>query len=206
MMKNKLFLAMFGFLACVNPPAEAVIKITSFENESNIPLSKLTEANQPYLELIAQGGFVIEKRAAIKSSDGKYKIIFEDAGKSGFHRPHWKFNVWIKSKEGFPFLEGNKILHSVFFYDGEGEMQVRLSPEGKLFITGGRDVLNPWKVATMGRGNPYHTISHDAEDDNGVTYFDNDGFVAYPYNRYSEESQKSPGPRRSGNYGGFSRY
>jgi hypothetical protein len=188
-MNNKLALLAFSLISLISlSSAEAVIKITSFKNESPTSYKNLTEEGKPYLDLIDKGsGFVIgEEGATIASQDGKYKIIFEDAGKSGFHRPHWKFHVWIQAVDGFPFMAGGKVLHSVFFYDGEGEMTVRLCKGGKLFINGGRAVLNPWKVGTIGRGNPYHKIDHDAQDENGVTYFDTDGFVGYPFNSYKE--------------------
>ncbi len=187
-MKIKIMLALCSLLCFVSSPSEAVIKIASFQNESPIEFNDVTDENIPYLDLIDQKeGLIVDKEGAtISSKNGKYKIVFEDADKSGFHRPHWKFHVWVINQDGFPFMAGGKVLHSVFFYDGLGEMNVRLCPGGKLFITGGRAVLNPWKVGTIGRGNPYHKIDHDAQDGNGVTYFDNDGFVGYPYNSFSE--------------------
>lgn len=187
-MKNKLYLSFFiAFFVLSAFTVEATIKITSFKNESPIEFNTETDNGVPYQTLISLGdGFVLSQNDSISSTDGKYKIVFEDAGKSGFHRPHWKYHVWIQSTDGFPFLAGGKVLHSVFFYDGLGEMQIRLCPGSKLFVKGGRDVLHPWKIGTIGRGNPYHKISHDAQDENGVTYFDHDGFVGYPYNLYRE--------------------
>lgn len=178
MMKIKFFIA-FLCLMSAFLSTEATIKITSFQNESPLEFNTLTDDGRPLADLI-----IDKEGATLSSKDGKYQIIFEDAGKSGFHRPYWKFHVWVKMTDGFPFLAGGKVLHSVFFYDGLGEMQVRLCPGSKLFIKGGRDVLNPWKVGTIGRGNPYHKIDHDRADENGVTYFDGDGFVAYPDNLY----------------------
>jgi hypothetical protein len=187
-MKNKMIISAVSLMLSIFCTAEATIKITSFKNESPIAFNEKTDEGKPYLDLISKGsGFVIDKEGAvISSTDGKYQIIFEDAGRSGFHRPHWKFHVWVKSEEGFPFMAGGKVLHSVFFYDGEGEMNVRLCKGGKLFIIGGRDVLYPWKVGTIGRGNPYHKINHDAQDQNGIAYFDYDGFVGYPYNYFTD--------------------
>ena len=181
-MKTKLGLLVFGLACLFSYSADAVVRIVSFENESPIEFNDTTDDQRPYLDQIKQGsGFVIDKEGAVISTkDGKYKIRFEDAGQSGFHRPHWKFHVWVEAADGIPFMAGGKVLHSVFFYDGEGEMSVKVCKGSKLFIKGGRDVLNPWKVGTIGRGNPYHKIDHDSADQNGIKYFDNDGFVGYP--------------------------
>ena len=191
-MNSKFFSLIIGIVSLLSFSAtEAAIKVVSFKNESPIEYKEITEEGKPYVNLINQGeGFVIDKEGAtISSSDGKYKILFEDAGKSGFYRPYNKFHVWIKAEDGLPFLAGGKVLHSVFFYDGIGEMNVRLCKGGKLFITGGREVLNPWKVGTIGRGNPYHKIDHDSQDQNGISYFDMDGFVGYPHNLFVDKDE-----------------
>lgn len=191
-MKNKLGLIAFCLVGFVAQSVDATIRLVSFENDSWIRFNETTDEGRPYLDLINEGsGFVIDgEGSAISSKNGKYKIRFEDAGRSGFHRPHWKFHVWVEAEKGFPLLEGSEVLHSVFFYDGEGEMSVKLSEEGKLVIEGGRAVLNPWKEGKIGRGTPYHTIDHDLQDENGVAYFDHDGFIGLPYNHFAECEEK----------------
>lgn len=178
--------------------AEAMIKLTQFENQSSLVFQETFEDGTPYQAMLEQGEeVIIEQSATIASLDGKYKLILEDAAKSGYHRPHWKFHVWLESEEGLPFLNQNRILYAVVFYDGAGEVQLSLNPEGKLEVIGGdavADVLYPWAKGTIGRGNPYHEIQGTKVDGKGVKYFDNHGFVAYSYNMYSEEgSQVEPG-------------
>ncbi len=183
-------------LSCLSFFCEATIRLTEFNNESAIQFEDTFKDGTPYLSLIENNaGAVIERNAVITSLDGNTSIIFEDAQRSGFHRPHWKFHVWLKSKTGFPFMDGNKILYAVVFYDGEGEVKVQLDAEGKLHILGGydvKDVLYPWKVGTIGRGNPYLQIKNSSQPDyNGIKYFDNDNFVGYTYRKYYD-SDDSP--------------
>ncbi len=194
---KKMMSCLLGALAVFTlsmSKVEATIKLTQFENLSSLSFQETFEDGTPYQAMLESNGeVIIEKGATIVSSDGKYKLVLEDAARSGYHRPHWKFHVWLESEEGFPFLNQNRILYAVVFYDGAGEVQLHLNPEGKLEVTGGydvADVLYPWAKGTIGRGNPYHEIKGTKTDDNGVKYFDNQGFVAYPYNRYvDEESQ-----------------
>lgn len=191
---KKMISCVLGTLAVLTlsmSAVEATIKLTKFENDSSFSFQETFEDGTPYQELLNQNGeVIIEKGAVISSTDGKYKLILEDAARSGYHRPHWKFHVWLESEEGFPFLNQNKMLYAVVFYDGAGEVQLHLNQEGKLEVKGGyavADVLYPWAKGTIGRGNPYHEIKGTKVDDDGVKYFDNHGFVAYPYNRYADE-------------------
>ncbi len=163
---------------------EARVRLVEFTNESCFAfLDKFTDG-RPYRPLIDSGeGVLIDQEGAeIRSVDGNYAIILEDAHRSGFHRPHWKYNVWIKCKEGFPLINQNKILYAVVFYDGDGEIKLRLDANNKLHVTGGYDVkhvLYPWAVVTIGRGNPYHQIKGIEVDEYGRTFIDRNGFVGH---------------------------
>ncbi|MCE5318526.1 MAG: hypothetical protein LLG04_14340 [Parachlamydia sp.] len=91
MMKTKFFIAFLCLMSAVLS-TEATIKITSFLNESPLEFNTMTDDGRLFVE-----GLIIDKEGAtLSSKDGKCQIIFEDADKSGFHRPHWKFHVWVK--------------------------------------------------------------------------------------------------------------
>ncbi|MBA3722897.1 MAG: hypothetical protein H0W88_10930 [Parachlamydiaceae bacterium] len=184
----KLFKILFTaatLLICINNKAEAVIKLVEFTNESKIKFNNTFDDGRDYLQ---KNGISIDKEgASISDNKGRYKIIFEDADKSGYHRPHWKFHIWVEDNSKRSFLAQNKMLYAVVFYDGEGEVKVNIDSNGKIHVTGGydvKDVLYPWAVGTIGRGNPYHTIKGTEIDENGVKYFDNNGFVAFSRNLY----------------------
>ncbi len=150
---------------------EARIKLVEFKNESNRafcknladgrPLPRATSWGKPLPLLIDTPG------AVIQSSDHRYQIIFEDAGHSGYHRPHWKFHVWLRCKGGLSFFNQERILYAVIFYDGDGEVKVHIDSQGKLHIRGGydvKDILYPWAVGTIGRGNPYNKVKGRESD------------------------------------------
>jgi hypothetical protein len=122
--------------------------------------------------------------------DGNFKIILEDAHRSGFHRPHWKYHVWIESKEGFQYILGNKFLYAVIFYDSEGEFKIKIDEQGKLDIVAGphvKDILYPWAKGTIGRGNPYHEIEGSwPSGEKGIRYFDDQGFVGFQNIRFND--------------------
>lgn len=170
---------------------EARIKLVEFTNHSNMAFCETFDDGTPYREMIDNSLPVLvdQEGGVISSADGEFRIIFEDAHRSGYHRPHWKFNVWIESKQGFPWLAKNKLLYAVVFYDGDGEVKLHIDRKGKLHVNGGydvKDILYPWAKGTIGRGNPYHEIHGKEVDDNGVVYFDYHGFAAYPRNHYTD--------------------
>lgn len=156
--------------------------------EATIRLTEVLSQHSTSFPFHTGNGLRIDKEGArLTSTDGEYTIFFEDAGRSGFHRPHWKFHVWLENKTALPLFASSKILYAVIFYDGEGEVKLHIDREGKLHVIGGRDVkdvLYPWAKGTIGRGNPYHQIAGTEVDDNGIKFFDYNGFVAYPENRY----------------------
>lgn len=164
---------------------QAQIKLTEFVNVSSIAFSNgLSDGTSLKNGLILDG-----KQAEILSLDRNHKIIFEDAHQSGYHRPHWKYHVWIESNQGFPLLRQNRVLYAVIFYDGLGEVKLLLDNESKLHVIAGKnvkDILYPWAKGTLGRGNPYHEILGTEIDDDGIKYFDYRGFVAYPGNHFAD--------------------
>lgn len=164
--------------------ANATMRLTQFENHSNISLNDTTQDGRSLVDLGFSGGLKLDKGSTVISSqDGDYRIILEDAERSGYHRPHWKYHVWLESKEHLPLLENNRMLYAVLFYDGEGQFSLSIDESGKLNITAGydcKDILYPWAVGTIGRGNPYHKIKQTQTDSNHITYFDYDNFVSSP--------------------------
>lgn len=164
---------------------EARIKLVKFSNHSNIEFYETFTDGTPFQRIIkAKKGILIDQAGAeIAAIDGSLKIILEDAYESGFYRPQWKFNVWLESTQ-FPFINGNRILYAVIFYDGDGEIKLSMDASGRLHVTGGydvKDIVYPWAVGTRGRSNPYHKIAGVEADKNGISYSDYDGFVGYPY-------------------------
>lgn len=139
--------------------------------------------------------FLIDTEAVIiETTQRNFRVILEDAGHSGYHRPHWKFHVWLENDEGFSFLNQSRILYAVIFYDGEAEIKLKFDHSGHLHIEAGydvKDILYPWAVGTIGRGNPYHKIKGTEIEGNGIKYFDYDGFVGYPYNKFSGDQCNS---------------
>jgi hypothetical protein len=187
---NRVFATAFLSLLCMGC-LEARIKLMEFSNESNRAFNKTFDDGRDYVSALSSGkGILIDQPgAAISSLDGSFKIILEDAHRSGYHRPHWKFHVWIESQNGFPFLANNKLLYAVVFYDGDGEVKLKIDSTGKLHVTGGydvKDILYPWAKGTIGRGNPYHEIKGKEVDDNGIVFFDYNGFVGFPQNYFRD--------------------
>lgn len=165
---------------------EGRIKLIEFKNNSNLVFNECFTDGTPYKAILdAKQSILIDQQGAvIETTDGTLQIILEDAHRSGYHRPHWKYHVWLKSKTGFPFLKDNKILYAVIFYDGDGEVKLRIDPHGRLDVKGAydvKDILYPWNEGTIGRGNPYNQIKGTEIDNNGVRYFDFDGFVSWGY-------------------------
>lgn len=170
---------------------EARIKLVEFTNESNRAFDSTFADGRDYVSALDSGnGILIDQPGAVISSkDGAFKIILEDAHRSGYHRPHWKFHVWIENEDGFPYLDSNRLLYAVVFYDGDGEVKLKIDHNGKLHVTGGydvKDILYPWAKGTIGRGNPYHEIKGKEVDFNGIVFFDYSGFVAYPQNYFHD--------------------
>jgi len=171
---------------------EGVIRIIDFQNNGPIQFHEETTDGRAFKELVSQEGMVIDQEGAVlEAVNGEYRIIFEDAHRSGFHRPHWKFHIWLESRKSFPFMDGNRILYAVMFYDGEGEVSLHINKKGKLKLKGGHDcidILYPWKVGTVGRGNPYNRIKKCGSDFNNIFYSDYDGFVGSTSNHFVDPS------------------
>lgn len=185
-MKGRLFI----LILLASFSMHARIKLVEFVNESNIEFNQEFLDGKPFQTVLNAGDCIVldSVDAIIQSVDGRTAITFEDAGKSGFHRPHWKYHVWIKS-DSFPFLNQEKLLYAVIFYDGDGEVKIHINPQGKIAVIGGydvKDVLYPWSIGTIGRGNPYHQIKGKEFDQNGIVFFDQDGFVGYPFSPFRE--------------------
>lgn len=184
------FLTTALFLTLSLRSLEAKIRLNDFTNDSQFVFKETFSDGTLYRsDASADGvGTLIDQPVkTLETADGNYKIIFEDAQRSGYHRPHWKFHIWVESKSGFSFFEQSRILYAVIFYDGEAEISINLDEAGKLHVIGGKDVkdvLLPWAKGTIGRGNPYHEIRGIETDYNGINYFDYSGFVGYPFNPY----------------------
>ena len=187
-MKWLTFLCLFTLSLFYRPSdLEATIKLVEFTNQSDLIFKKTFKDGRAYQSLLETKNAILisQEGAEIETQDGNLKIILEDAQRSGYHRPHWKYHVWIESASGFPFLNQNRILYAVVFYDNEGEIKLRIDENRKLHVVGGndvKDVLYPWAKGTIGRGNPYHEIKGVLTDDNGINYFDYHGFVGFPGN------------------------
>lgn len=174
---KKVFLVLPFLIFCF-AKSEAYIQINEFSNDSNHAFVNCQVDGTA--AVISTKSLLIKKNALFETANDD-QLIFEDAGHSGYHRPHWKFNVWLKSASKLPFMNQNYILYAVIFYDGIGNINVNLDKNDGLQIKAGYDtkkVIYPWAVATIGRGNPYHNIPQQ-KDDNGVVYFDKYGFVSY---------------------------
>ncbi len=156
--------------------AEARIKFLGFENESSLKFEETFVDGR----LVDQEQLIDQEGAVLVSKNEHLKIILEDAQQSGFHRPHWKFNVWLESDRDIPIFNQNRLLYAVIFYDGDGEVKLHLDKDKKLHIVGGfdvADILYPWAKGIIGRGNPYHEIAGQQTDANGIKFFDYNGFV-----------------------------
>lgn len=176
---NKLFAVMASLVTFCFATSEGYIQINQFENNTTHQFVKF-EVDGEKADTLSTP-LVIKHNAVFETANGDYQLIFEDAGHSGFHRPHWKFNVWLKSANKLPFMKQNDILYAVIFYDGIGNINLNLDESAGFEIQSGYDthkVIYPWAVATIGRGNPYHNIPN-RPDGNGVAYFDKYGFVSY---------------------------
>lgn len=187
-MKNTFFILtvlFFSFFA----KSEAYIQINKFSNDSIYQFVN-NQVDGSKIDIYTNT-LLIKKNAIFETVNGEYQLIFEDAGHSGYHRPHWKFNVWLKCTNKFPFMNQNYILYAVIFYDGIGNINVKINKNNSLEIQQGYDtkkIIYPWAVGTIGRGNPYHNIPQQ-NDDNGVCYFDKYGFVSYgPTNYFLDDS------------------
>lgn len=179
-----------GLFSCTGD-LEARIKLVEFTNQSDLIFNETFTDGRPYQNFLQEKNSILidQEGAEITTKDGNLKIILEDAHRSGYHRPHWKYHVWLESASGFPFLNGNRILYAVVFYDGDGEVRLMMDENRKLHVMGGydvKDILYPWAKGTIGRGNPYHEIQGVLTDDNGINYFDYQGFVGFPANHLTD--------------------
>lgn len=190
MKMSKWLFTIASFLSLFINGVDASVKLVEFTNHSQLLFNDTFSDGTPYqLESSAQnqGILITDPVKVIETLDGKYKVILEDAKRSGYHRPHWKFHIWLESSSGFPLLNQNRVLYAVIFYDGDGEFSLVIGEDGKLQVLGGAgvaDILLPWAKGTIGRGNPYHEILGVETDYNGIKYFDFNGFVGYPFNPY----------------------
>lgn len=178
LMKRWIFLAAL----CASIGLDAGIKLVEFKNESNLDFGETFCNGTPI-----QGAWLDQPETCMTEEQRDLRIVFEDAGRSGYHRPQWKFHVWLENDNGFRFLNRDRLLYAVIFYDGDGEVSLYLDEDQKLHVIGGanvKDILYPWAQGTMGRGNPYHEIQGTEIDENGIKYFDYNGFVGYRTNRF----------------------
>lgn len=165
----------------------ATVRLAEFTNASTIVFQDdVVDLNNEPVGKLAEGLVIDQTGAVLTATDGSFRLILEDAHRSSYHRPHWKFQVWLETPSPLPFFSTNRILYAIFFYDGEGDLRLHLDHDGKLYVNGGCDVLYPWMTSPIGRGCAYHQISHNPSDCNGVTYFDYDGFVGYPKNYFAD--------------------
>ena len=175
-------LKILALLTLVTMQLSATIKLTKFTNNSNQEFNCRFDGGGCFKEAMENdGGVLIDGEGAVLSSKtGHLKIRFEDSGKSGFHRPHWKYNVWVDTETPNEITGENSFLFATIFYDGNGEFELSISEENHISLKAGfdvKDILYPWKATVFGRGSPYNTIKNIEYDSRGVYYFDKDGFT-----------------------------
>jgi len=130
---------------------EAQIKLIEFKNESDLKFHTTFCNGTP-----VEGSAIDQSEACITTEDLELRMVFEDAGRSGYHRPEWKFHLWLERDDGFPFFHQDRILYAVIFYDGDGEVSIHWDKDGKLHVYGGlgvKDILYPWS-----KGRPVEEI------------------------------------------------
>lgn len=191
-MKNGI--KILALLSLVTFQLTATIKLIGFNNDSDFKFKCCLEDGRCLKKSFQNdGGILIDGKGAILSTkDESLKIRFEDSGKSGFHRPHWKYNVWVDSDQAHPITGENSFLFAMIFYDGNGEFTLNFSEDGHISLEKGKDVkdiLYPWKATAFGRSNPYMMIENIEFDDRGVYYFDKDGCVKRVWQTFFYDSE-----------------